>query len=116
MVSWRWTVMLVVTLVGCGYTEEEMADKQRHIEKLTADLRLANDLLAEDKATFERASMDLAKLHEEAQHLASVPLSSPAESEMDPPEPTSAAPPATGPGHRYEEHMAERRAATVTEP
>jgi len=62
--SFRWSMLatmaaLLLTLVGCGHTDEEMAAKQREIDKLSADLKTAQTQLAEDQAKYGKAQGEI---------------------------------------------------------
>jgi chemotaxis protein MotB len=53
--SWRMSILavmatLLLALVGCGHSDEEMAQKQREIDKLAADLKAAKAQMAQDQA------------------------------------------------------------------
>jgi hypothetical protein len=41
-------IVLLLTCVGCGYTSEEMAGKQREIDALKHRLEIANNLHEQD--------------------------------------------------------------------
>ena len=45
--------------VGCGHSDEEMAAKQREIDKLSADLKAAKDQLTADQAKFTEAQSQI---------------------------------------------------------
>ncbi|WP_394824330.1 OmpA family protein [Pendulispora albinea] len=53
---------LLLTVAGCGHTDEEMAAKQREIDKLSADLKTANGQLAEDQAKYGQAQSEINEL------------------------------------------------------
>ena len=62
--SFRWSMFatmaaLLLTLVGCGHTDEEMAGKQREIDKLSADLKAANAQMAEDQAKYGQSQTEI---------------------------------------------------------
>jgi chemotaxis protein MotB len=48
-------ILATATQVGCGHTDEEMAEKQRMIDKLSADLKDAQQRDAEDLAKYKDA-------------------------------------------------------------
>jgi chemotaxis protein MotB len=48
--------------IGCGHTDEEMAQKQREIDKLGADLKAAQAQIADDQAKFTDAQSELEKM------------------------------------------------------
>ena len=50
---------LFLALVGCGHTDEEMAAKQREIDKLAADLKAARTQIAQDQAKFNETQTDM---------------------------------------------------------
>ena len=52
----------LVTLAGCGHTDEEMGAKQREIDKLNADLKAAKSQIAQDQAQFTETMGDLEKM------------------------------------------------------
>lgn len=54
-----------IALSGCGPTDEQMADKQRQIDKLSEDLKAAKAQMASDEENFRKAQGDLEKLREE---------------------------------------------------
>jgi chemotaxis protein MotB len=76
-------VALPIFVAGCGHTDEEMAAKQREIDKLSADLRAAKSQLAQDEAklsdaqgeiernkdALKRAGIELGQTKEEAAKL-----------------------------------------------
>ena len=43
---------LMLTLVACGHTDEEMANKQREIDSMGAQLKAAKAQIAQDEAKF----------------------------------------------------------------
>jgi hypothetical protein len=106
----RWASRLaaLVVLAGCGHTEEEMADKERNIAQLTADLTLARQQIAEDRATFERTSVEVKQLADEASRLTKSPPVCPVipEANVVVVSPPTHSRPSGGVGHRYEEHLA----------
>ena len=52
-------------LAGCGHTDEEMAAKQREIDKLAADLKAAKAQIADDQAKFSDAQNSIDKMKEQ---------------------------------------------------
>lgn len=64
---WLWLCVVVVVfgLGGCGHTDEEMAGKQREIDKLAVDLKAAKGQIAEDQAKFTEASNSIDKMKEQ---------------------------------------------------
>lgn len=59
------TAFLAATSLGCGFSAEEMAAKQRQIDKLTADLKDAQQRDADDLAKYNDAQKQLEKLGSE---------------------------------------------------
>src|SRR5499427_546596 len=55
----------MLALVGCGHTDEEMAAKQREIDKLSADLKAAKNQIAQDQARYNDAQAELDKMKEQ---------------------------------------------------
>jgi chemotaxis protein MotB len=53
---------LTLAPIGCGHTDEEMAQKQREIDKLGADLKAAQAQIADDQAKFADAQSELEKM------------------------------------------------------
>lgn len=64
---WVWSAATALALAtaGCGHTDEEMAAKQREIDKLAADLKAANAHIAEDQAKFSEAQNSIEKMKEQ---------------------------------------------------
>lgn len=55
--GFRWSLLgtmtaLMLTLVACGHTDEEMANKQREIDSLGAQVKAAKAQIAQDEAKF----------------------------------------------------------------
>jgi chemotaxis protein MotB len=48
--------------LGCGHTDEEMAQKQREIDKLSADLKASAQQIADDQAKFADAQTEIEKM------------------------------------------------------
>jgi len=59
-----WVMLLSFLLapVGCGHTDEEMAQKQREIDKLSADLKASQQQIADDQAKFADAQSEIEKM------------------------------------------------------
>ncbi len=55
----------VVPLLGCGHTDEEMALKQREIDKLSADLKAAQQQLADDQAKYTDAQSQIEQMKQQ---------------------------------------------------
>jgi chemotaxis protein MotB len=55
----------VLVLAGCGHTDEEMAAKQREIDKLAADLKAARAQIADDQAKYSESQNSLEKLKDQ---------------------------------------------------
>lgn len=56
-------VVAAATLaLGCGHTDEEMADKQREIDKLAAELKAAKTQMASDQAKFHDSQAQIESL------------------------------------------------------
>lgn len=65
---WLWVTTLslsAVALVGCGHTDQEMAAKQREIDKLSADLKAAKTQIADDQAKYSQAQSDIDRIKEQ---------------------------------------------------
>jgi chemotaxis protein MotB len=63
---WFWPLVLtMLVLVGCGHTDEEMAAKQREIDKLSADLKAAKAQIADDQAKFSETQNQLDRMKEQ---------------------------------------------------
>lgn len=56
---------IALTLAGCGHTDEEMAAKQREIDKLSADLKAAKAQLIDDQAKFNEAQGSIERMKEQ---------------------------------------------------
>ncbi len=56
---------LMLAPVGCGHTDEEMAQKQREIDKLTADLKAAQKQIADDQARYTDAQNQIDQMKEQ---------------------------------------------------
>ena len=64
---WLWLCVATIALAlgGCGHTDEEMAAKQREIDKLSADLKAAKAQIADDQAKYSEASNNIEKMKEQ---------------------------------------------------
>ena len=62
---WLYVATIALALGGCGHTDEEMATKQREIDKLSADLKAAKAQIADDQAKFSDASNSIEKMKEQ---------------------------------------------------
>jgi chemotaxis protein MotB len=64
---WLWLCVATIALVlgGCGHTDEEMAAKQREIDKLSADLKAAKAQIADDQAKYSDASNSIESMKEQ---------------------------------------------------
>ena len=57
--------VLALAPLGCGHTDEEMAGKQREIDKLTADLKAAQKQIADDQAKYTDAQNQIDQMNEQ---------------------------------------------------
>jgi chemotaxis protein MotB len=55
----------LLAAAGCGHTDEEMAGKQREIDKLTADLKAAQKQIADDQAKYTDAQNQIDQMNEQ---------------------------------------------------
>ena len=64
---WLWSSVTALSLLiaGCGHTDEEMAAKQREIDKLSADLKAAKTQIADDQAKFTDAQNQIERMKEQ---------------------------------------------------
>jgi chemotaxis protein MotB len=62
---WSGAAIVALVLGGCGHTDEEMAAKQREIDKLSADLKAAKAQIADDQAKFSDAQNQIDKMKEQ---------------------------------------------------
>lgn len=62
---WSGAAALALAIGGCGHTDEEMAAKQREIDKLAADLKAAKAQIADDQAKFSEAQNSIEKMKEQ---------------------------------------------------
>ena len=60
-------VACMLALVGCGHTDEEMAAKQREIDKLSADLKAAQAQISQDQTQYSDAQSQMDKLKADLQ-------------------------------------------------
>lgn len=61
-----WSSVAAMTFaLGCGHTDEEMAAKQREIDKLSADLKAAKAQIADDQAKFTDAQNSIEKMKDQ---------------------------------------------------
>jgi chemotaxis protein MotB len=58
-------VALMLTTVGCGYSEEEMQAKQREIDRINAELKTAKTQIADDQKKYSDSSAEREKLRGE---------------------------------------------------
>ena len=70
MKAFRWTwfgvlAAMMFAIAGCGHTDEEMAAKQREIDKLAADLKAAKTQMAQDQSRFNDATNEIDKLKDQ---------------------------------------------------
>ena len=56
---------LMLALAGCGHTDEEMAAKQREIDKLAADLKATKNQIAQDQTRYNDAQSEIERMKEE---------------------------------------------------
>jgi chemotaxis protein MotB len=61
-----WSGVAALTFAfGCGHTDEEMAAKQREIDKLSADLKAAKAQMADDQNKFTEAQNQIEKMKDQ---------------------------------------------------
>lgn len=65
LLVWSCVATMALTLVGCGHTDEEMAAKQREVDKLAADLKAAKTQIADDQAKFSDTQNQIEKMKEQ---------------------------------------------------
>jgi len=54
-----------VGLAGCGHSDEEMAAKQREVDKLTADMKAAKAQMEQDQKKFNDAQNEIERMREQ---------------------------------------------------
>ncbi len=57
---------MLLTIVGCGHSDEEMDAKQREVDRLNADLKAARSTIADDEAKFAQSQSDIKSLKDAA--------------------------------------------------
>ncbi len=62
---WSGVAALALALAGCGHTDEEMAAKQREIDKLAADLKAAKAQIADDQGKFSDTQNQIDRMKEQ---------------------------------------------------
>ena len=62
---WLCVALTAFVLVGCGHTDEEMAAKQREIDKLSADLKAAKAQIADDQAKYSDVQTQLERMKDQ---------------------------------------------------
>lgn len=62
-------ILLALTVVGCGFSKAEMAEKQREIDRLTADVAKAKALHEDDSRNFQAAQAEIAALSGQVRQL-----------------------------------------------
>lgn len=66
---WLWLWMVTLSLcalsLSCGHTDEEMAAKQREVDKLAADLKAAKAQIADDQAKYGEAHNQIDRMKEQ---------------------------------------------------
>jgi len=62
---WLCVALTAFMLVGCGHTDEEMAAKQREIDKLSADLKAAKAQIADDQAKYSDVQTQLERMKDQ---------------------------------------------------
>ena len=62
---WLCVAMTALVIAGCGHTDEEMAAKQREIDKLSADLKAAKAQIADDQEKFSEAQNSIERMKEQ---------------------------------------------------
>jgi chemotaxis protein MotB len=63
--SMAFVAFACAALAGCGHTDEEMAAKQREIDKLSADLKAAKAQIADDQAKYSEATNTLERMKDQ---------------------------------------------------
>jgi chemotaxis protein MotB len=62
---WSGVTALALALSGCGHTDEEMAAKQREIDKLAADLKASKQQIADDQGKLSETQTQIEKMKEQ---------------------------------------------------
>src|SRR5260221_13311279 len=64
---WTWISIFLCALAlsACGHTDEEMAAKQREIDKLSADLKAARGQMADDQTKFSEAQNQIERMKDQ---------------------------------------------------
>lgn len=62
---WSGVAALALALAGCGHTDEEMAAKQREIDKLAADLTAAKKQIGDDQQKMSEAQGAIDKMRDQ---------------------------------------------------
>lgn len=62
---WSGAAALALAIAGCGHTDEEMAAKQREIDKLAADLKAAKAQVADDQAKLSDNQNQIEKMKDQ---------------------------------------------------
>lgn len=65
LLVWSGIAAVALALGGCGHTDEEMAAKQREIDKLSADLQAAKAQMADDQGKFSEAQNHIERMKEQ---------------------------------------------------
>lgn len=65
LLVWSGLAAMAVAVAGCGHTDEEMAAKQREVDKLAADLKAAQGKIADDQAKFSEAQTSIERMKEQ---------------------------------------------------
>ena len=63
--GWSGVTAVALTVSACGHTDEEMASKQREVDKLAADLKAARTQITDDQAKFSEAQNAIDKMKEQ---------------------------------------------------
>lgn len=66
---WSGMTALALAIAGCGHTDEEMAAKQREIDKLAVDLKAAKAQIADDQSKYAEATGSIASMKEQVKQL-----------------------------------------------
>ena len=65
LLVWSSAAMVALALGGCGHTDEEMAAKQREIDKLSADLKAAKTQINDDQAKYAEAQGQIDRMKDQ---------------------------------------------------